>query len=182
MDFRRVKRAEIHEITSILTGLRPRLNLTNFKNFGVPKVSFYNSIPLEILALCYVWQPSYVYYFVFGDEEFLYKRTDLLSIETFLVNNGITKTTFTSSREMVVTTNSFNVIFISWHGKRLLLWSICIEMQPYINILPPLKAIDGFRGLIRNSFRQLRYCMYTHVHAFVIYKKHSIGSRSSSFL
>ena len=46
---------------------------------------------------------------MFGEEEFLYKRTDLLSIEMLLVNNGITKTAFASAREMVVTTNTSNV-------------------------------------------------------------------------
>ena len=84
---------------------------------------------------------------MFGDEEFLYKRTDLLSIETFLVNNGITKTTFTSSREMVVTTNPFDVTCYHLTLKKVVIMKHLYRNASFMNILP-LKTIDGLRGLM----------------------------------
>ena len=46
---------------------------------------------------------------MFEREEFLYKRPNLLSIETLFVNNESTKITFAPAREMVLTVKTYNV-------------------------------------------------------------------------
>ena len=88
---------------------------------------------------------------MFGEEEFLYKRTDLLSIEMVFVNNGITKTAFASAREMVVTTNTSNVtcyLLTRQSLKKVVIMKHLYRNALFMNIIPPLKTIDGLRGLI----------------------------------
>ena len=87
---------------------------------------------------------------MFGEEEFLYKRTDLLSIEMVFVNNGITKTAFASAREMVVTTNTSNVTcyLLTWKRlKKVVFMKHLYRNALFMKVLPPLKTIDGLRGL-----------------------------------
>ena len=86
-----------------------------------------------------------------GEEKFLYKRADMLSIEMVLVNNGITKTAFTSAREMVVTTNTSNVTcyLLTWKRlKKVVFMKHLYRNALFMKVLPPLKTIDGLRGLM----------------------------------
>ena len=88
---------------------------------------------------------------MFGEEKFLYKGTDLLSIEMVLVNNGITKTAFASAREMVVTTNTSNVTcyLLTWKRlKKVVFMKHLYRNALFMKVLPPLKTIDGLRGLM----------------------------------
>ena len=117
----------------------PRLILVNFKNFRVPKVCFYQSIPLEIPELCYANNRSTLYYSVFGREEFPYKRTDLLSIKMLFVNNGIMKILFTSSREMVVTTNPFNVTCYLLTLKKVVIMKHLYKNATFYEYLTPVE-------------------------------------------
>ena len=88
---------------------------------------------------------------MFGEEKFLYKGTDLLSIEMVLVNNGITKTAFASAREMVVTTNTSNVtcyLLTRKSLKKVVIMKHLYRNALFMSTLPPLKTIDGLRGLM----------------------------------
>ena len=74
----------------------------------------------------------------------------MLSIEMVLVNNGITKTAFASAREMVVTTNTSNVTcyLLTWKRlKKVVFMKHLYRNALFMKVLPPLKTIDGLRGL-----------------------------------
>ena len=95
-----------------------------------------------------------------GEEKFLYKGTDLLSIEMVLVNNGITKTAFASAREMVVTTKTSNVTcyLLTWKRlKKVVFMKDLYRNALFMKVLPPLKTIDGLRGL--RNVKELETCM-----------------------